>query len=110
MLENSLWFQYHPQKTIRETLASIYGCDALQIGGDEGALYAELKRTLTKKELRLFIMAEADIARDEVMAALGLTEEELAKSLKKTYHKLRNKVHPKVKAVKSAGASDDTEA
>lgn len=110
MLENSLWFQYHPNTTIRETLAAIYGCDALQISGDEGELYAELKRTLTKKELRLFIMSEADINREEIMRVLGLTEEELQKSLKKSYHKIRNKIRPNVKAAKVSEKPDADEA
>lgn len=94
MLENSIWHQYHDVTTIREVLAAIYGCDASQIIPDEGALYAELKRTLTKKELRLFVMLEAKRSKTEVMEALGFDEEGFEKARKKAYHKIRNKVRP----------------
>jgi hypothetical protein len=97
MLENSIWYRYHPEKTVRETLAALYGCDASQIAADEGTLYAELKRTLTKKELRLFIMNETDCSETEMAEAVGLTAEECAKGLKRAYHKIRNKVRPHIK-------------
>jgi hypothetical protein len=102
MLENSIWHHYLPETTIRSVLASIYGCEASQIASDEGELYAELKRTLTKKELRTFIMKEAGVADTEIMESLGFNEEELAKSLKKSYHKIRNKVRPHLKAADTA--------
>jgi DNA-binding CsgD family transcriptional regulator len=94
MLENSIWRQYHDEMTIREVLAAIYGCDASQIVPDENVIYAELKRSLTKKELRLFVMLEAKRPETEIMETLGFDEEELAKARKKAYHKIRNKVRP----------------
>ena len=98
MLENSLWFQFHPEKSIREALSAFYDCDPAQISVDEGHLYAIIKRNLTKKELRLFIMKEAGVTDAEVMKEIGLSEEKFAKSLKKAYHKLRNKVRSEIKA------------
>ena len=109
MLENSLWHQYHPETTIREVLAAIYDCGAAQIGMDEGGLYAELKRTLTKKELRLFIMSEAGMPDAAIAEALGMEAEEFSKSRKKAYHKIRNKVRPHIKtAGEKSAAGDET--
>jgi hypothetical protein len=100
MLENSVWRHYHPETTIREVLASIYDCDASQIVDDENELYAEIKRTLTKKELRLFVMLEAEVDGIVIMNELGMDEESLEKAMKKTYHKLRNKVRSNLKSIK----------
>lgn len=97
-MENSLWFAYLPHKSIREALSAFYDCDPAQISVDEGHLYAIIKRNLTKKELRLFIMKEAGIADAKITQEIGLDEEALAKSLKKSYHKLRNKVRSEIKA------------
>lgn len=102
MLENSLWYKYHQEKSIRETLSDFYDCDPAQISVDEGHLYAIIKRNLTKKELKLFIMKEAAVSDGQIMEAVGLNEEELKKSLKKTYHKLRNKVRAEIKASNEA--------
>lgn len=98
MLENSLWYAYHQEKSIQETLSGVYGCDPTQISVDEGRLYAILKRHLTKKELRAFIMKEADVEDAKMIKELGLDEEALAKSLKKAYHKLRGKVRSEIKS------------
>ena len=106
MLENSVWRQYHSDTTIREVLASIYDCDASQIADDENELYAELKRTLTKKELRLFVMLEAEVDSETIMNELGMDEEGLEKAMKKTYHKIRNKVRPNLKTIKDTTAAD----
>ncbi len=107
MLENSIWHRYHPEATIRSALAALYGCDVAQISGDESLLYAELKRTLTKKELRLFIMREAQIAETEIMEELGLDETAYAASVKKAYHKIRNKVRPHIKSERAAAAVEE---
>lgn len=109
MLENSVWYRYHPEKTIRETLAAIYGCDASQLTADEGTLYAELKRTLTKKELRLFIMKEARCSDAEMTEAVGLDAVGLAKGLKKAYHKIRNTVRPHIKTAGEAAPAGGSE-
>jgi hypothetical protein len=107
MLENSVWRQYHPETTIREVLASIYDCDVSQIIADEGELYAEIKRTLTKKELRLFVMLEAEVDGETIMNELGMDEEGLEKAMKKAYHKLRNKVRSNLKTVKERSSSEE---
>jgi DNA-binding CsgD family transcriptional regulator len=89
MLENSLWLRYNPDKTIREVLARIYECSAVEIGEDERALYASLKRHLTKKEFRMVMMNEAGLSPEEIGQEVGLNGAELKKAQYKAYRKIR---------------------
>ena len=99
MLENSLWLRYNPDKTIREVLARIYECNAVEIGDDERELYASLKRHLTKKEFRMVMMNEAGLPADEIGAEVGLEGEELKKAQYKAYRKIRqDKIRLEVRA------------
>lgn len=98
MLENSLWQQYHTERTIRETLATLYGCAISQIADDERALYATLKRHLTKKEIRLFIMTEAGVDGQRIADTLKVKPEAYEKMRHKTYSKVRsNKIQDSVR-------------
>lgn len=108
MLENSLWLRYNPNKTIREVLARIYACDAVEINDDERVLYASLKRHLTKKELRMIIMNEAELSVEEIGAEVGLTGDELKKAQYKAYRKIRQeKIRHDVKAGAQSEAAVD---
>lgn len=99
MLENSLWLRYNPTKTMREVLARIYECSAVEVNDDERVLYASLKRHLTKKELRMIIMNEAEISAEEIAAEVGMNAEELKKAQYKAYRKIRQeKIRNDVKA------------
>lgn len=99
MLENSLWLRYNPNKTMREVLARIYECSAVEVNDDERALYASLKRHLTKKELRMIIMNEAQVSAAEIAAEVGMNEAELKKAQYKAYRKIRQeKIRNDVKA------------
>ena len=99
MLENSLWLRYNPTKTMREVLARIYGCSAVEVNDDERILYASLKRHLTKKELRMIIMNEAEISADEIAVEVGMNTAELKKAQYKAYRKIRQeKIRHDVKA------------
>lgn len=89
MLENSLWLRYNPNKTIREVLARIYECSAVEIGDDERELYASLKRHLTKKEFRMVMMNEAGLSPEEIGKEVGLSGDELKKAQYKAYRKIR---------------------
>lgn len=101
MLENSLWLRYNPDKTIREVLARIYECSAVEIGDDERELYASLKRHLTKKEFRMVMMNEAGLSPEEIGAEVGLKGEELKKAQYKAYRKIRqDKIRFEVRADK----------
>lgn len=100
MLENSLWRQYHTDKSIRDTLAAVYGCDIIQIDDNESELYAILKRHLTKKELRLFIMHEAGMSASVIANELKMDEIVFDKALQKTYGKIRsNKIQDSVRTI-----------
>jgi hypothetical protein len=102
MLENSLWLRYNPDKTIREVLARLYECSAVEIGSDERALYASLKRHLTKKEFRMIMMNEAGLSAEEIGAEVGLNGEELTKAQYKAYRKVRqDKIRLEVRASKA---------
>ena len=99
MLENSLWLRYNPNKTIREVLARIYACDAVEVNDDERVLYASLKRHLTKKELRMIMMNEAEVSTEEIAAEVGMSEADLKKAQYKAYRKIRQeKIRNDVKA------------
>lgn len=112
MLENSLWLRYNPNKTIREVLARIYECSAVEIGEDERALYASLKRHLTKKEFRMVMMNEAGLSPEEIGEEVGLNGAELKKAQYKAYRKIRQeKIRREVQVsmVKEELAEDDGE-
>lgn len=112
MLENSLWLRYNPNKTIREVLARIYECSAVEIGEDERALYASLKRHLTKKEFRMVMMNEAGLSPEEIGEEVGLSGAELKKAQYKAYRKIRQeKIRREVQVsmVKEELAEDDGE-
>lgn len=98
MLENSLWLRYNPDKTIREVLARIYECSAVEIAEDERELYASLKRHLTKKEFRMIMMNEAGISAEEIGKEVGIEVEALKKAQYKAYRKIRqDKIRREVK-------------
>lgn len=102
MLENSLWLRYNPNKTIREVLARLYDCSAVEISDDERELYASLKRHLTKKEFRMIMMNEAGLSPEEIGTEVGLNGEELTKAQYKAYRKLRqDKIRLEVRASKA---------
>ena len=112
MLENSLWLRYNPNKTIREVLARIYECSAVEIGEDERALYASLKRHLTKKEFRMVMMNEAGLSPEEIGQEVGLNGAELKKAQYKAYRKIRQeKIRREVQVsmVKEELAEEDSE-
>lgn len=84
---------------MREVLARIYECSAVEVNDDERILYASLKRHLTKKELRMIIMNEAEISADEIAAEVGMNTAELKKAQYKAYRKIRQeKIRNDVKA------------
>lgn len=113
MLENSLWLRYNPTKTIREVLARLYDCSAVEISDDERELYASLKRHLTKKEFRMIMMNEAGLSAEEIGAEVGLEGESLTKAQYKAYRKIRqDKIRLEVRASKAkeeVPSTDDEE-
>lgn len=109
MLENSLWLRYNPTKTIREVLARLYECSAVEISDDERELYASLKRHLTKKEFRMVMMNEAGLSPEEIGAEVGLEGEELTKAQYKAYRKIRqDKIRLEVRASQAKEVAEET--
>lgn len=99
MLENSLWLRYNPNKTIREVLARLYECSAVEIGNDERALYASLKRHLTKKEFRIVMMNESGLTEEEIGTEVSLSIPDLKSAQHKAYRKIRqDKIRLEVRA------------
>ena len=94
---------------MREVLARIYECSAVEVNDDERILYASLKRHLTKKELRVIIMNEAEISADEIAAEVGMNTAELKKAQYKAYRKIRQeKIRNDVKAGPQTQVVTDT--
>ncbi|MBU0631699.1 hypothetical protein KKA17_03570 [bacterium] len=89
MLENSVWKQYHKELSIREVVSKFYEVDPSMIIDDEQELYALLKRKLTKKELRLFVMDSAKVSDKEMMEFFEVNSEELSVMKDKLYKKMR---------------------
>ena len=89
MLENSVWKQYHKDITMREVLSKFYAIDAALLIDDEQALYALLKRKLTKKELRLFTMDSANVSDGEMMSFFEVDAQTLTDMKEKLYKKMR---------------------
>lgn len=109
MLENSLWLRYNPTKTIREVLARLYECSAVEISDDERELYASLKRHLTKKEFRMVMMNEAGLSPEEIGAEVGLEGEELTKAQYKAYRKIRqDKIRLEVRARQAKEVTEES--
>ena len=108
MLENSIWKRYHEEKSIHQTLVEIYGGKLEDINTNEGELYAILKRHLTKKELRLFIMNEAGISKEEIVEEINIELGDFEKAHHKTYKKLRqNSMKEALKETNPTASEDD---
>lgn len=89
MLENSVWKQYHDEMPIRAVIAKFYDVAPELIIDDEQELYALLKRKLTKKELRLFVMDSANVSDGEMMGSFEVDAQTLSDMKEKLYKKMR---------------------
>ena len=89
MLENSLWYRYGMSQSIRDALALLYNVDVEQFLANEGELYAVMKRQLTKRELRLFIMKESGLSMEDIQHQMGLDAEGYRDIERKTYRKFK---------------------
>jgi hypothetical protein len=100
VLENSIWSEFHADRTIRETLAGLLGRDIVCQSGCEKELYAILKRHLTKKELRLFIMNEAGVDDAAIQGKTGIDAAAYEKAKKRVYSKIASKkISDEIKAI-----------
>jgi len=99
MLENSIWFKYNGEKSIRATLAEFYGVTTTQISNNEVELYNVLKKNMTKRELKLYVLQVAGFDDTTIAKEMGIDDEKVIEKLKHTSNrKLRqDKIRQAVK-------------
>jgi len=99
MLENSIWYKYNGDKSVRATLAAFYGCDTAMISNNEVELYNILKRNMTKRELRLYVLQVAGFDDAGIKKEMGIDDDKVLEKLKHTSNrKLRqDKIRQAVK-------------
>jgi len=109
MLENSIWYKYNGEKSIRATLAAFYGCDTAMISDNEVELYNILKRNMTKRELRLYVLQVAGYSEEAIKKEMGIDDEKVLEKLKHTSNrKMRqDKIRQAVKTAEND--NNDTE-
>jgi FixJ family two-component response regulator len=108
MLENSIWYKYNGEKSIRATLASFYGCDTAMISNDEVELYNILKRNMTKRELRVYVLEVAGYDDEAIKKEMDLDDKTLEKLKHTSNRKLRqDKIRQAVKSAENQ--KDDLE-
>ena len=84
MLENSIWFKYNGEKSIRATLAEFYGCATSLISSNEVELYNILKKNMTKRELKLYVLQVAGFDDTAIAKEMGIEDEKVVEKLKHT--------------------------
>jgi len=103
MLENSIWFKYNGEKSIRATLAAFYEVTTSQISNNEVELYNVLKKNMTKRELKLYVLQVAGFDDAAISKEMGIDDEKVLEKLKHTSNrKLRqDKIRQAVKRLDS---------
>ena len=103
MLENSIWFKYNGEKSIRATLAEFYKCEASQIANNEVEIYNVLKKNMTKRELKLYVLQVAGFDDVAIAKEMNIDDEKVIEKLKHTSNrKMRqDKIRQAVKALES---------
>ena len=103
MLENSIWFKYNGEKSIRATLAEFYKCETAQIANNEVELYNVLKKNMTKRELKLYVLQVAGFDDAAIAKEMNIDDEKVIEKLKHTSNrKMRqDKIRQAVKSVES---------
>ncbi|MGB5965851.1 MAG: hypothetical protein WBF77_06865 [Sulfurimonadaceae bacterium] len=109
MLENSLWFKYNGEKSIRATLADFYKCTTSLISSNEVELYNILKKNMTKRELKLYILEVAGFDDAAIKKEMDIDDDKVFEKLKHTSNrKMRqDKIRQAVKTAE--GENDDVE-
>lgn len=103
MLENSIWFKYNGEKSIRATLAEFYKCETSQIANNEVELYNILKKNMTKRELKLYVLQVAGFDDTVIAKEMNIEDDKVIEKLKHTSNrKMRqDKIRQAVKALES---------
>jgi hypothetical protein len=106
MLENSIWFKYNGDKSIRATMAEFYKCATSLISNNEVELYNVLKKNMTKRELKLYVLQVAGFDDAAISKEMGIDDEKVLEKLKHTSN--RKMRQDKIRqAVKSLDSDDD---
>jgi DNA-directed RNA polymerase sigma subunit (sigma70/sigma32) len=82
----NLWEQYNPE-TLGAVLGAITSLPLTQCS--EKALFGALKRHLTRKELRCWVMAQSGKTVEAIAEETGLASDDIEKALQKAGKKLR---------------------
>jgi len=83
----NLWEQYNPEQALGAVLGEITGLPLMQCG--DKALFETLKRHLTRRELRCFVMEQGGRNSESMSEETGLNAEETVKTAYKAKKKLR---------------------
>ena len=106
MLENSIWYKYNGEKSIRATLAEFYGCETAMISNNEVELYNILKRNMTKRELKVYVLEVAGFDDEAIKKEMGIEDDKVLEKLKHTSN--RKMRQDKIRqAVKTAETDED---
>ena len=103
MLENSIWFKYNGEKSIRATLAEFYKCTTSMISNNEVELYNILKKNMTKRELKVYILEVAGLDDEAIKKEMNIEDDKVIEKLKHTSNrKMRqDKIRQAVKRAES---------
>ena len=83
----NLWKQYNPDRSLGTVLGEIADLPLWQC--TDKTLFEALKRHLTRRELRCFVMAEGALADEAIAKETGLSTEAVETVLYKARKKLR---------------------
>jgi len=102
----NLWEQYNPGHSLGTVLSErttlpLQGCD-------DKALFASLKRHVTRRELRCFVLGMSGMTATEIAADMELSVEEAESLLFKVLKKLRQPKVQQALRLLAAEAGDDT--
>jgi len=86
----TLWEKYNPGRSLAETLRHCSGIATLQ--AEEGELFAVLKRHLTRRELKSFVLHRSGKTSEAVGRELGCDGETAATLYERALEKLRRPV------------------
>ena len=103
MLENSIWYKYNGEKSIRATMAQSYKCETSLISNNEVELYNVLKKNMTKRELKLYILEVAGFDDAAIKQEMNIDDDKVLEKLKHTSNrKMRqDKIRQAVKSLES---------
>lgn len=89
MLESTVWRQYHSENNFRQLIAEFCSLDEIDLIVEDKELYSILKAKLTKKELKLFAMDNANIDDETLKNEFDYDDKALTQAKFKLYKKLK---------------------